>query len=266
MNSRPIKIPGPDHPIAITPARERITVTVAGRRMRRHARGADPQGGSLSAGVLHPAQGCRHDAAPADFAPNLLPLQGRVRLLQHPAGGEARSTPSGRTKRLTPPYRRSGNTWRSTRTRSRPSRPRSPERVGLDGRFASTPATIRGAALHCAGVSLAMKNSANALIFAGRARAVGVQIQTPFRQAPIRDPGLELLLSGKYWVATNSGSSVMPSPARTVGSNTSTLVPRNAPVGVTVHASPLLWVKRQRSRLLLLVSERHWWSPRSCGC
>ena len=33
MNSKPIKIPGPDHPITITPARKRITVTVAGRRV-----------------------------------------------------------------------------------------------------------------------------------------------------------------------------------------------------------------------------------------
>ena len=33
MNSRPIKAPGPDHPISITPARERISVTVAGRRI-----------------------------------------------------------------------------------------------------------------------------------------------------------------------------------------------------------------------------------------
>src|SRR6185503_6455760 len=33
MNRKPIKIPGPDHPIAITPARERITVTVAGRNV-----------------------------------------------------------------------------------------------------------------------------------------------------------------------------------------------------------------------------------------
>ena len=30
MNSKLKKIPGPDHPIAITPARQRITVTVAG--------------------------------------------------------------------------------------------------------------------------------------------------------------------------------------------------------------------------------------------
>jgi uncharacterized protein (DUF427 family) len=33
MSSKPIRIPGPDHPITITPARERITVTVAGRRI-----------------------------------------------------------------------------------------------------------------------------------------------------------------------------------------------------------------------------------------
>ena len=33
MSSKPMKIPGPDHPITITPAREHITVTVAGRRI-----------------------------------------------------------------------------------------------------------------------------------------------------------------------------------------------------------------------------------------
>lgn len=33
MNSKPIKIPGPDHPITLIPARERMTVTVAGRRV-----------------------------------------------------------------------------------------------------------------------------------------------------------------------------------------------------------------------------------------
>lgn len=31
MSDKPVKIPGPDHPIAITPGRERIRVTVAGR-------------------------------------------------------------------------------------------------------------------------------------------------------------------------------------------------------------------------------------------
>jgi uncharacterized protein (DUF427 family) len=33
MNSKPIKIPGPEHPISIAPARERITVTVSGSRI-----------------------------------------------------------------------------------------------------------------------------------------------------------------------------------------------------------------------------------------
>jgi uncharacterized protein (DUF427 family) len=33
MNSKPIKTPGPEHPISIAPARERITVTVSGSRI-----------------------------------------------------------------------------------------------------------------------------------------------------------------------------------------------------------------------------------------
>jgi uncharacterized protein (DUF427 family) len=33
MNSKPIKIPGPDHPIAITPTNGRVTATVDGRRI-----------------------------------------------------------------------------------------------------------------------------------------------------------------------------------------------------------------------------------------
>jgi uncharacterized protein (DUF427 family) len=33
MNSKPIKIPGPDHPITIKPLKGRVTVTVAGKRV-----------------------------------------------------------------------------------------------------------------------------------------------------------------------------------------------------------------------------------------
>jgi len=33
MSSKTIKIPGPDHPITIISTRERVTVTVAGRRV-----------------------------------------------------------------------------------------------------------------------------------------------------------------------------------------------------------------------------------------
>jgi uncharacterized protein (DUF427 family) len=33
MNGKPIKIPGPDHPITITPLKGQVTVTVAGKRV-----------------------------------------------------------------------------------------------------------------------------------------------------------------------------------------------------------------------------------------
>jgi uncharacterized protein (DUF427 family) len=33
MNSKPIKIPGPDHPITVTPTKGRVTVTVNGKRV-----------------------------------------------------------------------------------------------------------------------------------------------------------------------------------------------------------------------------------------
>jgi uncharacterized protein (DUF427 family) len=33
MSSKPIKIPGPDHPISITPTRGRVTVVVSGKRI-----------------------------------------------------------------------------------------------------------------------------------------------------------------------------------------------------------------------------------------
>ena len=33
MNGKPIKIPGPDHPITITPLKGQVTVIVAGRRV-----------------------------------------------------------------------------------------------------------------------------------------------------------------------------------------------------------------------------------------
>ena len=33
MNSKPIKIPGPDHPIIITPTKGRVTATVSGKRV-----------------------------------------------------------------------------------------------------------------------------------------------------------------------------------------------------------------------------------------
>jgi uncharacterized protein (DUF427 family) len=33
MSTKPVKVPGPDHPISISPARQRVIVTVAGRHI-----------------------------------------------------------------------------------------------------------------------------------------------------------------------------------------------------------------------------------------
>ncbi|MBV8209027.1 MAG: DUF427 domain-containing protein [Burkholderiaceae bacterium] len=33
MSAKPMRIPGPDHPITVTPTRGRVTVTVAGKRI-----------------------------------------------------------------------------------------------------------------------------------------------------------------------------------------------------------------------------------------
>jgi len=95
-------------------------------------------------------------------------------------------------------------------------------------------------ALHSAVLSLGMKKSARALTFAGRARVVGVtkyKLPSGIRQSVNIGSSS---LSGKYCVAMNSGSSVMARPARTVGNNASTLVPRKTPVGVTEHSAPFL--------------------------
>src|SRR6267378_4749507 len=54
----------------------------------RYPRGPDPEGSGLSHSAIHPAQGRRYDATATDLASDVLSLQGRVRLLQHPAGGE----------------------------------------------------------------------------------------------------------------------------------------------------------------------------------
>ena len=78
MTNKPIKIPGPDHPIAITPD-ERPGQGHRERHTRgRHPRGPDPEGGDLSRSAIHPAEGRRHDAAATDLAPDVLSLQGRA--------------------------------------------------------------------------------------------------------------------------------------------------------------------------------------------
>jgi len=66
--SRPVKIPGPDHPITVTPARGRVTV-IRGRPTIADTRAALILKEAAIRRVLHPTQGRGHGAAAADHAP-----------------------------------------------------------------------------------------------------------------------------------------------------------------------------------------------------
>ena len=80
-----VKIPGPDHPIGRA---QRESGRGDGGRpyCGRYAEGVDAPGGELPSCPIHPAQGRGHDAARANGPRHLLPLQGRLRILQHSAG------------------------------------------------------------------------------------------------------------------------------------------------------------------------------------
>jgi len=122
MNSKPIKIPGPDHPITITPTKGRVTVTVNGKRI------ADTREAlTLKEAARSPAQYIpRKDVDMAQLQrtahQTYCPYKGECTITAFRPAENARPTPSGATKLLMPPYRQSGNTWRFTRTGSTPSR------------------------------------------------------------------------------------------------------------------------------------------------
>ena len=74
-----IKIPGPDHPITISPVEGKVRVTVAGRI------DANPSAGGerVSTRLLLAAKRCGHIVARSDNALHLLSVQGRLHVLQH---------------------------------------------------------------------------------------------------------------------------------------------------------------------------------------
>ena len=83
MTDKPIRRPGPDHPIRIEQNPARITV---GRRAGdcRYQQRADPVGGELPAGAVHPARRRGHPPVAADRSLHLLPVHGRLQLLHRP--------------------------------------------------------------------------------------------------------------------------------------------------------------------------------------
>lgn len=116
MNSKPIKIPGPDHPIAITPTRGRVTVVVNGKRV------ADTREALTLKEAAYPG---------VQYIPRKDVDRTQLQRTSHqtycpitafPLARNARSTRSGPTSLPMPLYPQSGNTSRFTRTGSMPSK------------------------------------------------------------------------------------------------------------------------------------------------
>ena len=85
--SKPIKIPGPDHPITIERNPARIVVSVAGADRRRRTRSFDAPRSGLSRRPVHPAQGRRGLLDRTDRA-TYCPYKGDCSYFSIPLGGE----------------------------------------------------------------------------------------------------------------------------------------------------------------------------------
>ena len=71
-----IRIPGPDHPITISPAEGKVRVTVAGRIVAESAQALRLEEKGYPARLLLAPQRCKHVAARSDHALHLLSVQG----------------------------------------------------------------------------------------------------------------------------------------------------------------------------------------------
>ncbi len=132
MNSKPIKIPGPNHPITITPTKGRVTATVNGKRI------ADTREALTLREAAYP---------PVQYVPrkdvDMTQLQRTAHQTYCPykrasapitafrPAENARSTLSGATKLLMPPYPQSGNTLLLTPTGSTPSKSTAKAELGV---------------------------------------------------------------------------------------------------------------------------------------
>jgi hypothetical protein len=77
MTDKPIKIPGPDHPISIEPNRSHVVVQVGGKVIADTSNALTLREGLLSARSVYPPSGCRYGRAHAQRTHNVLSLQGR---------------------------------------------------------------------------------------------------------------------------------------------------------------------------------------------
>lgn len=138
MNSKPIKIPGPDHPITITPTKGRVTVTVNGKRV------ADTHGALTLKEAAYPAvqyipqKDVDMTQLQRSSHQTYCPYKGECAYYSIPAGGERSVNAVWTYRVLMPPYRQSGNTWRFTRTGSTPSKSASKTKQAVLAQVTST--------------------------------------------------------------------------------------------------------------------------------
>ena len=78
-----IKIPGPDHPIAISPVEGTVRVTVVGRIVAESTRALRLEERGYPSVYYLPRKRCRHVAACSDRALHLMSVQRRLHVLQH---------------------------------------------------------------------------------------------------------------------------------------------------------------------------------------
>jgi hypothetical protein len=78
-----IKIPGPDHPITISPVEGKVRVTVAGRIVADSTRALRLEEQGISGCLLLAAERCGDVVARSDDSLHLLSVQERLHLLQH---------------------------------------------------------------------------------------------------------------------------------------------------------------------------------------
>ena len=81
-----VKIPGPDHPISVERNASRVVVTVAGRIVADTRKALTLREVSYPPVQYIPRKDVDMTSARANGPRDLLPLQGRLRLLQHSAG------------------------------------------------------------------------------------------------------------------------------------------------------------------------------------
>ncbi len=82
-----VRIPGPDHPITITPQAGRVVVTVAGRVIADTRRRPDAHRGFVPAGPVHSARRRGYVSIDAHPARQPLPYKGDAAYYNIPAGG-----------------------------------------------------------------------------------------------------------------------------------------------------------------------------------